>query len=456
MERDTDSGGRSGAGFNVPASLVTLADSLRSGDLSLLDYLDQLETHFNRREPAVRAFVEEDGRFERLRRQAKALLAQYPAPEQRPPLFGVPVGVKDIFHVDGFVTRAGSRLPPEVLQGAEAASVTLLKRAGALVLGKTVTTEFAYFAPGPTRNPYNPEHTPGGSSSGSAAAVAAGLCPLALGTQTIGSINRPAAFCGVVGYKPSYDRIARAGVIPLATSLDHVGIFTIDVAGAELAGSLLCQRWQHVVASGWPVLGIPDGPYLVRASEEGLTHFQETCERLAAAGFELRRVPAMADFDEIYDRHNRLTAAEAAAFHEAWFDEYASLYHPKSVDLIERGRRVSGEQVEAARKGRRQLRSELTELMNRHGLDLWLSPAAPGTAPKGLDSTGDPVMNLPWTHSGLPTLTLPAGFNAAGLPLGLQLAARWYADEAMLAWAAEIELEIGDCPMKHRRLGNGD
>jgi len=444
VERNIGDSGRPAAGVSVPSSLVTLADSLRSGDLSLLDYLDHLETRFNRREPGVLAVVAEEGRFDRLGRQAKALLAQYPQPEQRPPLFGVPVGVKDIFHVDGFVTQAGSRLPPEVLQGAEAASVTLLKEAGALVFGKTVTTEFAYFAPGPTRNPYNSEHTPGGSSSGSAAAVAAGLCPLALGTQTIGSINRPAAFCGVVGYKPSYDRIARAGVIPLATSLDHVGIFTTDVAGAELAGSLLCQRWQHVVASGRPVLGIPDGPYLERAWEEGFTHFQETCERLTAAGFELRRVPAMADFNDVYERHNRLVAAEAAAFHAAWFGEYAPLYHPKTVDLIERGRRVSGEQVEAARKGRRQLRGELTELMNRHGLDLWLSPAAPGSAPKGLDSTGDPVMNLPWTHSGLPTLTLPAGFNAAGLPLGLQLAARWYADEAMLAWAAEIELEIGD------------
>ena len=444
MERDSDRGSRSVAGLKVPSSLATLADSLRSGRLSLLDYLGDLESHFNRREPAVRAFIAEDGRFERLRRQARALLARYPEPEQRPPLFGVPVGVKDIFHVDGFVTQAGSRLPPEVLQGTEAASVTLLKEAGALVLGKTVTTEFAYFAPGPTRNPYNPEHTPGGSSSGSAAAVAAGLCPLALGTQTIGSINRPAAFCGVVGYKPSYDRIARAGVIPLASSLDHVGTFTTDVAGAELAGTLLGQRWQHVVASGRPVLGIPDGPYLERASAEGLTHFQETCERLAAAGFKLKRVPAMADFDDIYERHNRLTAAEAAAFHEAWFDKYAPLYHRKSVDLIERGRQVNGEQVEAARRGRLQLRRELTELMNRHGLDLWLSPAAPGAAPRGLDSTGDPVMNLPWTHSGLPTLTLPAGFNAAGLPLGLQLAARWYADEALLAWAAEIKLEIGD------------
>ncbi len=141
----------------------------------------------------------------------------------RPPLFGIPIGIKDIFHVNGFSTHAGSRLPPKQLMGEEAKCVSDLKKAGALILGKTVTTEFAYFEPGPTMNPHNPNHTPGGSSSGSAAAVAAGLCPLALGSQTIGSIIRPASFCGVVGYKPSYDRISRDGVIPVSPSLDHIG-----------------------------------------------------------------------------------------------------------------------------------------------------------------------------------------------------------------------------------------
>ncbi len=172
--------------------------------------LDRVEALFAEREPEVRAFLPEEGRFDRLRREAAALEARWPDPERRPPLFGVLAGVKDIFHVDGFETGGGSRLPPEVLRGPEAASVTTLRAAGALILGKAVSTEFAYFAPGPTRNPWNPEHTPGGSSSGSAAAVGAGLAPLALGTQTIGSIIRPAAFCGAVGYKPSYERICAA------------------------------------------------------------------------------------------------------------------------------------------------------------------------------------------------------------------------------------------------------
>ncbi|MBL8055948.1 MAG: Asp-tRNA(Asn)/Glu-tRNA(Gln) amidotransferase GatCAB subunit A, partial [Anaerolineales bacterium] len=203
----------------LPASLPELAAALRSGALPLDAYLAALEARFTEREPAVLAFMPEPGRWDRLRQAARALLARYPDPQTRPPLFGVAVGVKDIFHVDGLPTTGGSQLPPDVLRGPQAESVTRLLAAGALILGKTVSTEFAYFGPGPTRNPHNPAHTPGGSSSGSAAAVAAGLAPLALGTQTIGSLIRPASFCGVVAFKPSYERVSRAGVIPVSAAL---------------------------------------------------------------------------------------------------------------------------------------------------------------------------------------------------------------------------------------------
>ena len=173
-----------------------LIESLRADELALPDYLEQVQAWFDEREPSVLAFVAEHNRFERLQKEAEELLSRFPDPENRPPLFGMLVGVKDNFHVDGFITQAGTRLPIAEIQGSEAKSITDLKNAGALILGKTVTTEFAFFEPGPTRNPYHPEHTPGGSSSGSAAAVGAGLCPLALGTQTIGSVIRPAAYCG--------------------------------------------------------------------------------------------------------------------------------------------------------------------------------------------------------------------------------------------------------------------
>src|SRR6266545_6280981 len=239
-----------------------LIESLRANELTLTEFLAQAETQFLAREPSVLAFLSEGNRFARLRRDADALLLRFPDLINRPLLFGALVGVKDIFHVAEFATQAGSRLPAKVLEGEEAESVTRLKDAGTLIFGKTITTVFAYFSPGPTRNPHNPEHTPGGSSSGSAAAVAAGLCALALGTQTLGSIIRPAAFCGVVGFKPSYGRMPTEGVIPLAPSFDHVGYFTVDVESAAVAAMGLCKGWFPGVLSGWPVLGIPEGPYL--------------------------------------------------------------------------------------------------------------------------------------------------------------------------------------------------
>ena len=401
--------------------------------------LDRLAAHFAEREPGLRAFLPEEGRFERLRRELAALQARWPDPGDRPPLFGVPVGVKDIFRVDGFETRAGSRLPPELFQGPEAPSVTALKRAGALILGKTVSTEFAFFAPGPTRNPWNPEHTPGGSSSGSAAAVAAGLCPLALGSQTIGSILRPAAFCGVVGFKPSYERISRDGVIPLAPSFDHVGLFTPDVRGAERAAALLCRVWRPEVPPRRPRLGIPEGPYLERAAGEGRAHFREVCGRLAAAGYAVESVPALPDFQKIVEWHFEAVAAEAARVHQDWFARYGDLYAPRTAELIRRGQAVSDEQLARYRHGREELRNELAALMDEHRIDLWISPPALGAAPRGLEATGDPVMNLPWSHAGMPAVCLPAGRNAEGLPLGLQVAARWWADEELLAWARGLE-----------------
>ena len=426
--------------IKFPTSVTKLVNSLTTGELDLFDYLDQLEAHFVAREPEVLAFVAEEGdHFQRLRQDAKQLLAMYPDPDKRPSLFGVPIAVKDIFHVDGFTTQAGSKLPAHILQGEEAPCVTALREAGALILGKAVTTEFAYFGPGPTRNPHNAEHTPGGSSSGSAAAVGANLVPFAFGTQTIGSVNRPAAFCGVVGYKPSYNRISKKNVLPLSESLDHVGGFTVDVTSMELVAGQLCQHWQWVVAERKPVLGIPEGPYLDRASDEGRKHFRRIARQLHDAGFAVKSVHMMADFDKIYDRHNLIVAAEAAQFHKAWYEEYQALYHPKTAELIERGLKVSDKKLDNAIAGREKLRHQISKAMEQNGIDLWLSPPAPGAAPQGLDSTGDPVMNLPWTHAGLPTLTLPAGNNEAGLPLGLQLTGRWYGDEAMLSFAHQIE-----------------
>ncbi len=424
----------------IPKPFLTLVNALRSGELPLTDYLDHLERCFQETESAVMAFIPEENRFERLRQEAAVLLEKYPQLINRPPLFGVPVGIKDIFHVDGFITQAGSQLPQDVLQGRQSQAVTILREAGALIIGKTVTTEFAYFAPGPTRNPNNLAHTPGGSSSGSAASVAAGLCPVALGTQTIGSVIRPASYCGVVGYKPSYDRISRAGVIPLSPSLDHIGVFTADVPGADLVASLLCPDWQFIVTSEKPVLGIPEGPYLDCVSAEGLAHFEATCQKLVETGYTIKSVSVMENFDQIKARHQLVLAAEAAQVHAEWYDRYSDRYHHRTAGLIEQGHDVAIGQLTEALAGCRHLRRTFTDLMEQHGLDLWIAPSAPGPAPEGIDSTGDPIMNLPWTQSGLPSVNLPTGTNSAGLPFGLQIVGRWYEDEKLLDWTADLEI----------------
>ena len=419
---------------------IQLTHAFRAGKLSITEYVSQIESFFEKREPSVLAFIPEENRFERLSKEAELLLKKYPQPENRPPLFGMSVGVKDIFHVDGFTTQAGSRLPSDELQGNQAESVTKLKNAGALILGKTVTTEFAYFFPGPTRNPHNPEHTPGGSSSGSAAAVGAGLCHLALGTQTIGSLIRPAAFCGTVTLKPTYDRISRNGVIPLSPSLDHIGFFTRDISTTIQVAPSIYKDWKNLTSlDGKPTLGIPQGPYLASASDYALACFNSICESLAEAGYELHHIPVMDDYQEVRARHDIIMSAEAAQVHKAWFEKYESLYSPKFTDLVKRGQSIPNSQLQSALEAGDKFRSEITQTMNDHNIDLWICPPTVGPAPKGLASTGDPVMCLPWTQIGFPAINIPTEKNEEGLPMGLQLVGKWNTDESLLAWAEDIE-----------------
>jgi Asp-tRNA(Asn)/Glu-tRNA(Gln) amidotransferase A subunit family amidase len=422
-----------------PAPLVTTATALRSGELDLLTYIDEVCNRIAEIDPSIQALLPEADRQTRLRHEALALQTRFPDPATRPPLYGVPVGVKDTFRVDGFPTQVGSQLPPELFVGPESTCVTMLREAGALILGKTVTTEFAYFEPGPTRNPHNLNHTPGGSSSGSVAAVAAGLCPLAVGTQVIGSTIRPAAYCGIVGFKSTYGRIPTSGLIKCADSLEHVGYFAQDVAGIALVAPLLCRDWRTVIAASLPVLGVPQGPYLAQASPEALDMFENQLALLQAAGYTIRRVDALHDIEDINRRHTRLVFAEMAQVHTAWFAQYASLYRPRTAAALREGQTVDNAEQVRAREGRVVLRSELEALMAQHEIDVWVSPATSGPAPEGLQSTGSPLMNLPWTYTGMPAITVPAGHAANGLPLGLQCAAATMADEALLSWAALIE-----------------
>jgi len=379
----------------------------------------------------IRSLMPEPGRAERLERAVST------APGG--PLRGLLVGVKDIFHVDGLATTAGSTLPLEELAGPEAAAVSLLRSAGAVVLGKTVSTEFAFFEPGPTRNPRNLAHTPGGSSSGSAAAVAAGHCPLALGSQTAGSVVRPAAFCGVVGYKPSYGRISTAGVIPLAESFDTVGLLASSVSWVERAAGVLCAWWRRGAVNGPPVLGIPDGPYLEQASAEAT----QVLDGLGAT-----RIRLFEDVETLNAAHLRLLKFEMARHHARWFERFADRYRPRTRGAIRDGLAVADADAARIRADRAGVRARIHAAMDASGVDLWVCPAAAGPAPEGLDRTGDPSMQLPWTHAGLPVVTLPWRSAANGLPLGLQVVARFMDDERLLAWAAQLE---GATPQRVRR-----
>lgn len=395
--------------------------------------VDELEASFTRIEPEVEAFLPEEARFTRLRARVETLFERHPDADDRPPLFCTPLGVKDIFNVEGFQTRAGTSLPPETFEGPASPVVERLLEAGAILVGKTVTAEFAFIAPGPTRNPHDLEHTPGGSSSGSAAAVAAGLCDIAIGTQTVGSIIRPAVYCGIHGFKPSYDLVDRSGCLELAPSLDHVGCFARTIDGI---------RTTHSVMSGTPLvrtarttpprLGIPSDVFLRASDAATRAHFGMVCELLTSAGFELVSTDLFSDFEALHERHMDLCAIEACEVHAAWRAAHQRRYDPRTLALLDRAEDLDESRRALVRASPLELRASLETLTAKEGVDAWLSPGATGCAPMGIGETGDGRLNGPWTHAGVPTLSIPAGRNADGLPIGLQLAGRFMKDATLL------------------------
>ncbi len=428
-----------------PHPLAATAEALRSSRLEPVDYVENMCARMAKTDSVVDAMLPEEDRLGRLRSEAIALAETYPHPDQRPPLYGLLVAVKDIFHVSGFVTRAGTAVPPELFAGSEADIVVMLRKAGALILGKSVTTEFAYFEPGPTRNPHNPDHTPGGSSSGSAAAVAAGYCALALGTQTIGSVTRPAAFCGVVGFKPTLDRLPTAGLVYFSRTIDHVGLFTQDVDGMALAAASLCRDWQAEFVRGvLPALGVPVGPYLEQVEPEALAVFEKQLQLLADMGCRVVRIPVLADIEALNHLHRRMVFAEFAREHARIYERHADLYRPRTAEIIEIGLKVGAEEVAAARSNCTKLRGELEARMAEAHIDLWVCSAACGPAPAGIHATGDPNMSLPWTHTGMPVVNLPAGYSKSRLPLSLQFIAPFGADEALLSWAQVLSPSLSE------------
>jgi Asp-tRNA(Asn)/Glu-tRNA(Gln) amidotransferase A subunit family amidase len=418
--------------------------ALRDGEDDPVAVADRCCDRIEAVDAELLAFVAEPDRRGRLRGEAHAVAARWPsASTRRPALYGIPVGIKDIMHVSGLPTAAGSALPPEELAGAQAGVIDRLRAAGALIAGKTVTAEFAATAPGPTRNPHDLGHSPGGSSSGSAAAVAAGMVPLALGTQTIGSVGRPAAYCGVVGFKPSRDRVPADGVIPNATSFDTVGWFASDVAGVALAAGVLCDDWRDDLTGRQPpVLGVPVGPYLDHTDDAARAAFERHLDVLRRAGFTVRDIPMMGDFAAIRQTQRTIGRFEIARAHARWFPRFASLYHPQTAAAIRVGLDVKREDYETALRERDDFARGIAVAMQREGIDAWITPAATSAAPRGLDTTGDPTMSLPWSVARMPAVSLPAGHTPNGLPLGVQCVAAGGEDEVLLGWAANIEAAL--------------
>ena len=401
--------------------------TLQSGELDLLLFINRLCDRIDKVDPIVKSLLSEKDRRQRLLTDAKSLLTLYPDPSTRPPLFGLPVGIKDIYRVDGFETACGSNLPPSLFEGKEATVVSALKKTGALILGKTHTTEFAYFQPGPTKNPCNIEFTPGGSSSGSAASVAAGLTPLSFGTQTIGSITRPAAFCGVIGIKPSFNSISTDGIIPFSKTLDHVGYFTHDLGGAEYVSSLFCEEWntseKNTIEA--PKIGIPSNQYINQANSTILQHFNSNIEELNKAKITIVRTRLFDEIEEINTYHKQIAAKEFANTHLTWFTKHSALYSKHASDLIKEGLKVSDTRYKTLLDYKRNLQFDTEILMKSLEIDAWISPSTLGLPLKGLSSTGSPLMNLPWTFLGLPTITIPIAITNNSLPIGLQFSGRF-------------------------------
>ena len=401
--------------------------------LSPLDLLESCLARIAARDAEIHAWVRVDEAGART--VAREREAEARAGRLRGRLHGVPVGIKDIFHVTGMTTTCGAAPAFHVAATEDAAAVARLRAAGAIILGKAHTTEFAYFEPGPTRNPWNVAHTPGGSSSGSAAAVAARMAPLALGTQTVGSVLRPAAYCGVVGFKGTHGLISTEGVVPLAWSLDHVGVFARAVADVALTAGVLAGRPLAGPAPRPPRLALAS-ELVDRATPETAATVRATAERLARAGATIEEVKLPGSFAGVHAAGRGVLEVEASAYHEELYRTHAAAYRPRTRELIEGGLARPAVAYARAQRARLAFREEVMPLLAGH--DALLSPTAPAPAPEGL-ATGDPWFCAPWSFAGVPACSLPTGVSAAGLPHAVQLVAAAERDAELLAVAAWCE-----------------
>ena len=424
--------------FRLP-SIPVAVELIRQGQLTPRQLVDHCLQRIGRFEDRVHAWVcvDERGAFaeaERLgdlARQGRLL----------GPLHGIPIGVKDIIDVAGMATEAGSPLLKGRVAEHDAPVVARLRAAGAIILGKTVTTGFACFDPSPTRNPWNPEHTPGGSSSGSAAAVSLEMCLAALGSQTGGSITRPAAYCGVAGLKPTFGRVDTVGVVPVSRHLDHVG--PIARSAADLwpmfaAMTATADPWLALPALSAPPALCVIGEFFLQQADDAVRDVTVAAsDVLLKSGVQLQMLNLPESFALTLAMHRCLMAVDVAETHLQTFTSHQASYGPRVRALIEDGLSTMAIDYALALRHQEQFRRDMEAIICDDVIAI--TPATPTAAPAGLDSTGDPSFNSPWSHAGLPTVSIPCGLTSDGLPCGLQLIGPRDQEQRLLSVAAWCE-----------------
>lgn len=428
----------------VADTVAALGDGARTAAAEAVSRLEA----FAATEPEIHAWAHVDPDL--VRRQAAALDAAQAEGRAAGPLQGVAIGFKDVIDTNDQPTENGSPIDAGRRPSQDAAVVARLRAAGAIIFGKTITTELAYFAPGPSRNPHDLSRTPGGSSSGSAAAVAAGVVPAALGTQTNGSVVRPASFCGVVGYKPSFGVIPRAGVLDDSRSLDVVGVFARSVADAALVAAPLfgahpgdpqCREGSGVsflatalAAPPTPIrFAVVRTPAWDKADPDARAAFEAFCAGLGDAAADLELPGA---FAESYRLHRTIMASEMAESLSDHVDRAPDRVSDTLKALVSEGRAVSAPAYLAAKRAQAAMIAAAPAIFD--GVDAFLSLSAPGEAPAGIESTGDPVFNTIWSLIGAPAASLPLLRGSNGLPLGLQVIGRPGDDARLLRTATAL------------------
>jgi len=421
-----------------PGHVRGLVAAIATKTLSPVDLVHRYLDRIAQADPHVRCWRELDvERALDLARQREDEAAQG---RIRGPLHGIPVAIKDIIDVEGLPTRANCRARANVPPASNDAEIVLaLKAQGAVVLGKVHTTEFAFFDPSPARNPHNINHTPGGSSSGSAAAVASGTAPVAVGTQTVASVNRPAAYCGISAFKPSTRSLSTFGITPLGPSYDTPGFYGWSVDDAVYVYEAIAPAFLRPAAEPQTVAGIavciPDDPHISDAIPEMKTALARCADACASAGHIVERPRSPISFERLFKIQRSTTAYEAGRALKFLLDEPDGSIGEKITALIREGLTIAPAQYLNERAEIDSLRQVLFATLKT---DVFLWPATPATAPEGLSWTGDPKYISPWTALGGPIVSLPAGFAANGLPLGCILTSRPGADALMCTWARTL------------------